>query len=104
MKFDNLMKAVLESVEGLEVVVSVVEIPPETRLPVHTHPGEEFAYVLEGSFVLWQQGKQDIRLQAGDTGVVPLNQVHTAYTEDEATKMVVFRVHKQGEPERILVQ
>jgi quercetin dioxygenase-like cupin family protein len=104
MKFETQMRSELESAEGLEVVVSVVEIPPATKLPVHTHPGEEFAYVLEGSFVLWQEGKDDVRLKAGDTGKVPLNQVHTTFTEDEAAKIVVFRVHKKGEPERLLVE
>jgi len=102
--FSNLMRAELESAEGLEVVVSLVEIPPETRLPVHTHPGEEFAYVIEGSLVLWQEGKDDIRVTAGEAERVPLAQVHTTFTEKEPAKILVFRVHKQGEPERILVE
>lgn len=104
MKFDNLVHAALESADDLEVVVSVVEVPPKSKLPVHSHPGEEFAYVIEGSFVLWQKGKEDMRLKAGDAGVVPLDQVHTVFTEDEAAKLVVFRVHKKGAPERILVE
>jgi len=104
MNFANLMRAELESAEDLEVVVSLVEIPPETRLPVHTHPGEEFAYLLEGSLGLWQEGKEDVRLKAGDVGKVPLNQVHTTFTENESAKILVFRVHKKGAPERILVE
>jgi quercetin dioxygenase-like cupin family protein len=103
MKFTNLMREELETAEGLEVVVSLVEIPPNTRLPVHTHPGEEFAYVIEGALVLWQQGKDDIRVKAGDADKVALNQVHTTFTEDEGAKVLVFRVHTKGAPERILV-
>ncbi len=34
MKFSNLMRAALESAEDLEVVVSLVGVPPEAELPV----------------------------------------------------------------------
>lgn len=103
MKFSNLMTTELASAEGLEVVVSVVEVPPNTRLPTHYHPGEEFAYVIEGSLMLWQQDQVERRVGAGEADVVPLEQVHTIYTEDESVKVLVFRVHKKGGPERILV-
>ncbi len=104
MNFANLMRAELESATDLEVVVSVVDIPAGTRLPVHTHPGEEFAYVIEGSLVLWQEDKEDIRVKAGDVCKVPLGQVHTSFTEDEGAKILVFRVHTKGAPERVLVE
>jgi quercetin dioxygenase-like cupin family protein len=104
MSFKNLLRADLEATEDLEVVVSLVELPPNTKLPIHSHPGEEFAYVLEGSLVLWQEGKEDIRVKAGETEKVPLNQVHTTFTEGESVKALVFRVHKKGEPERIVVE
>jgi quercetin dioxygenase-like cupin family protein len=100
---ESLLRADLEAAEDLEVIVSLVELPPRTRLPIHRHPGEEFAYLMEGSAVLWQEGKDDQRITAGQTAAVPREQVHTTYTEDEPVKMVVFRVHRKGEPERILV-
>ncbi len=102
-KLENLLSAVLEGVEGTEVIVSRVTIPPHTSLPRHWHPGEEFAYVLEGSAVLWQEGKEDIVGRPGDVLLVPLKQVHTALTSDEGAVILVFRVHEQGQPERILV-
>jgi len=104
MNFSNLMRAELESAKDLEVVVSVVEVPPETKLPIHHHPGEEFAYVIEGSLVLWQEGKDDLPIKAGEAGKVPLEQVHTIFTNEEGAKVLVFRVHKKGAPERILVE
>ena len=103
-KLETLMKAVLEGVEGTEVIVSRVTIPPNTALPKHWHPGEEFGYVLEGSVILWQQGKEDIVCQPGDVIKVPLKQVHTAITKDEAATVLVFRVHAQGQPERVPVE
>lgn len=104
LNLETLLKAQLEGFEGGEVIVSRVTIPPNTSLPKHWHPGEEFAYILEGSAVLWQDGKEEIVGKAGDVVTVPLKQVHTAITRDEGVVFLVFRVHVQGKPERILVE
>ena len=99
----NLMSTELAGVDDTEVVISHVSIPPNTSLPKHWHPGEEFAYVLEGSATLWQQGKRDVTTKAGDLIKIPLKQVHTAITGDEGATVLVFRVHEEGQPERVLV-
>ncbi len=104
LNLETLLKAVLEGVDGTEVIVSRVTIPPNTSLPRHWHPGEEFAYVLEGSVTLWQEGKDDLVGKQGDVMMVPLKQVHTAITKDESATILVFRVHEQGEPERVPVE
>jgi quercetin dioxygenase-like cupin family protein len=103
LKLENLMTQPLEGADGIEVIVSRVTIPPNTALPKHWHPGEEFAYVVEGSATLWQEGKEDQVGHAGDTVMVPLKQVHTAITGDEGATLIVFRVHEEGQPERVLV-
>ena len=46
---ETLLSTQLEGVQGTEVIVSRVVIPPNASLPKHWHPGEEFAYILEGS-------------------------------------------------------
>ena len=104
LKLENLLKAELEGVDGTEVIVSRVVIPPHTSLPKHWHPGEEFAYVLEGSVTLWQEGKDDIVGTEGDVMKISLKQVHTAITTDVGATILVFRVHEQGQPERIPVE
>ena len=101
LKLENLLKAKLEGVAGTEVVVSKVQIPANTSLPKHWHPGEEFAYVIEGSVTLWQEGKNDITIKEGEVAKVPLKQVHTAVTGAESATLIVFRVHEEGKPERI---
>ena len=103
-KLETLLEAVLEGVDGTEVIVSRVTIPPNTSLPKHWHPGEEFAYVLEGTVVLWQEGKDELVGKKGDAMKVPLKQVHTAITREEGATVLVFRVHEQGEPERVPVE
>jgi quercetin dioxygenase-like cupin family protein len=103
-KLETLLKAVLEGVSSTEVIISRVTIPPNTSLPKHWHPGEEFAYVLEGSATLWQEGKDDIVCNEGDVLKVPLKQIHTAITNNEGATILVFRVHEQGKPERVPVE
>ena len=103
MMFEDLLSSQLKGVEDTEVVVSITTVPPNTTLPSHWHPGEEFAYVLEGAFALHQEGKDDEFYKKGDVGVVPLKQVHTVSTQEEGATILIFRVHELGEPGRILV-
>ena len=100
-KLETLMKAQLEGVDGTEVIVSKVYIPANTSLPKHWHPGEEFVYILEGSVTLWQKGKENITGKAGEVIRVPLKQIHTGITGKEGVSLLVFRVHEQGQPERV---
>jgi len=102
--FKDLLTSQLKGVENTEVVVSITTVPPNTKLPTHWHPGEEFAYMLEGSIVLLQEGKPDEFYKKGEVGMVPLKQVHTVATQDEGATILVFRVHELGQPGRILVE
>ena len=99
----TLLSGDLERVADTEFVVSRVQIPPNTSLPKHWHPGEEFVYVVSGRVTLWQEGKDELIFVAGEAGKVPLKQVHTAMTGDEGVDLVVFRVHEKGQPERVLI-
>lgn len=101
--FADLLTKQLEGVQDTEVVLSITTVPPNTTLPTHWHPGEEFAYMLEGSIVLHQEGKPDEFYKKGDAGVVPLKQIHTISTQENGATVLVFRVHEQGQPGRILV-
>jgi quercetin dioxygenase-like cupin family protein len=103
-KIENLLRDSLESAEGIEVIISYVEIPKATTLPLHYHPGEEFAYLIEGSGELLLEDQTKIALKAGEAGKVPLKQTHSFSTLNEEAKLVVFRVHEKGQPDRILVE
>ncbi len=101
--FDNLGQDLLETAPGYEVVTSHVTLPPEFALPKHTHPGEEFAYLVSGSLYYWEEGQGESLHLAGDAVRVPLGKVHSIRTAGEAVDLVVFRVHEIGRPERTLV-
>lgn len=104
LKLENLLTSKLEGVAGTEVVVSRVTMPPNKSLPKHWHPGEEFGYVLEGSVVLWQEGKAEVVGKKGEVIKVPLKQIHTAKTTEEGATILVFRVHEAGKPGRTIVE
>lgn len=104
LRIDNIMTSRLELIQGTEVLVGRVEVPTNTTLPKHWHPGEEFIYVLEGSATLWQKDKPDTHLKKGDVFKVPLKQIHTAKTGEEGATVLVFRVHEIGQPVRFNVE
>jgi quercetin dioxygenase-like cupin family protein len=100
---DNLARDLLETAPGLEVVTDYVELPPDCRLPTHTHPGEEFAYIIDGTVHLWEQGRGESEITAGGTVKVAVGTVHTVRTGPDGATLVVFRVHEVGKPDRTLV-
>jgi len=101
--FENLLWKQLANHPGTEIAMSITSVPPFTTLPVHWHPGEEFAYIMEGSLTLIQQGKADEFYSKGDAAMVPLKQVHTIRTDEDGVKVLIFGVHEAGQPGRILV-
>ena len=94
-----------ESLIGLadqEVIVSEVDIPPNTELPWHSHPGSEIFYVLSGSIVLMQRDQADIQSEKGEVRMIPRGVVHSGKTAEDGASLLIVRVHDEGQPERIL--
>ena len=103
LKFENLITGQLQAAEGTEVVLSHVTVPPNKTLPKHYHPGEEFAFVVEGALTLLQDNEEPMTFTSDQACVVPYKKVHTIQTGDKGCRLVVFRVHESGSPERVLV-
>lgn len=100
---NQMLRAPIVIAEGLEVIISDVVIPANATVPRHYHPGEEFLYLLEGSAVHVQEGQADIDLTAGDAYAIPPRAIHAPRGGPEGARAIVFRVHVEGEEERILV-
>ena len=103
-KVTNLLHATLSErfTPGREVLVDRVEIPPNTALDRHWHPGEEFHYYLEGEPVIEIEGREQARPRLGTVGHVPYEARHRASAGDAGATILVFRVHAKGEPWRYL--
>src|SRR5688500_11049781 len=63
---------------GREVVQARIELDPGVVFGKHCHPGEEIVYVLEGSLVYELEGRQPIRVDAGEVLFIPPRTVHSA--------------------------
>ena len=103
-KMANLFQKALadEFAAGREVIVSLVEVPPNTTMERHWHPGEEFHYCLEGETELVIDGQPTILETPGKVAQVPYKKMHTVVTKRKGVKLLVFRVHTKGEPVRYL--
>lgn len=100
---ESLLRESITGVKGKEIIVSRVSLPPNTELPWHWHPGEEFFYVIEGSVTLKRRGESDVLTVEGDAQKIAPEIIHTGLTGEQGAELVIFRVHAAGEPERYLV-
>ena len=66
------------STPGREMVQVRVEVDPGVALPVHTHPGEEVVYILDGTWEYQIEGKDTMTLKGGDVAFVPAGTKHSA--------------------------
>ena len=83
---------------GREVVQVRVDFAPGAAFGTHTHPGEEVAYVLEGTLVYELEGKA-ITLNAGESLFIPAGTVHAAKnaSNQPAAELATYLVDK-GKP------
>ena len=63
---------------GLDGVTTMAEIPPGATTARHSHPGEDFGYLIEGTIVLYVDGKPPITLKAGDVFFTERGHIHNA--------------------------
>lgn len=66
------------SASGREVLQARVDFEPGVFAPMHTHPGEEIIYVLEGTLEYQIKGQPPVTLKAGDVLFVPAEAAHSA--------------------------
>jgi quercetin dioxygenase-like cupin family protein len=57
---------------GKNVMLSLAEIAPDTISPVHSHPEEQWGYLLQGECVRIQDG-EEVQMKIGDFWYTPSN-------------------------------
>jgi quercetin dioxygenase-like cupin family protein len=100
LKPTDLLKADVVGMEGVEILVTLVEFGPRATTGKHTHPGHEIAYVLEGSGVSEVEGQAPVVRKAGTVTYISAKKVHESKNESatEPLKLLVFRIHPKGQP------
>lgn len=87
------------SVPGREAVMALVELPPGAREGRHTHPGEVYGYVLEGTPTLDVEGQPTRTLKPGEVFSIAAGQIHEGSNKSNSPVKLsaVFFVEK-GKP------
>ena len=87
------------SIPGRETIQLIVDFGPGTAFGMHTHPGEEVIYVLEGLFEYEVEGQGTVTLKAGDVLFIPAGTRHSAKNigTTNAAELGTFIVEK-GKP------
>jgi quercetin dioxygenase-like cupin family protein len=87
------------SVPGYEGVLVRTELVPGAHEPMHTHPGDYFAYVLEGTITFLREGQEPMKRKAGEVFFVPKGIVHGATNDGKTTaKLLVTFIVEKGKP------
>jgi quercetin dioxygenase-like cupin family protein len=105
-KVTEIYKANLVTSEGNEGSMFLAELGPGANMGKHYHPGDAFAYILEGTMLLEIAGKESVALKAGQGGSLPPRTVHDDKNASQTAplKFLVFHVAKKGEPLAVPVQ
>jgi len=89
----------LEFPDGFETVTAIAEVPVGGASGRHTHPGAETGYVLDGELELVIDGKETLKLKAGDSYQIPAGAVHDARTSgDKPLKVLGIYIVTKGQP------
>ena len=82
-----------------------MDFAPGAASPKHSHPGEEIAYVLEGTLEYQVDGKPPVTLKAGEALFIPAGTNHVARNvgSGKAAELATYVVSK-GKPLLVLAK
>ena len=72
---------------GQKMLAAVVDLDPDTELPMHSHPHEQLGIVIEGK-IEFTINDEVRTLKPGDVYVIPSDVMHAAKTFDQAVKVM----------------
>jgi quercetin dioxygenase-like cupin family protein len=84
------------SVPGREVLQVRVDFAEGVESPKHAHPGEEVAFVLEGTLEYRIEGRPTVTLKVGDAVFIPAGAMHVAKNvgRGNAAELATYLVQK----------
>ena len=97
-----LLKTDLKVIKEARGMLALAELAPGAATGTHDHPGDELAYVLDGSVVVEVEGAAAVTYKSGDTFHQPRKRAHNirnASATAPAKVLVVFiEKKKKAEP------
>ena len=70
-----------------QIMLSVADIAPHTEPSIHSHPEEQWGYLLEGACVRIQNG-EEVAMEKGDFWRTPANTPHGVRTGESGAKIL----------------
>jgi quercetin dioxygenase-like cupin family protein len=95
----ELKRTDLSGAEGMEVMSSILEVPPGAAIPRHFHHGVEMFYVLEGAMIQLP-GKEPVLLATGTAGMNLRDVPHggSVVVGDKTLKFFTVHAVDKGKP------
>ena len=81
-----------------ETVMTLVEIAPGINSGLHTHPGFDAAFLLEGDLVVLERGQPEKSIHPGRSWHVRPGIVHEVKVGDRTAKVLATYVVEKGKP------
>ena len=99
-KITSLLKTTLPGMEGKEVNIVHISVPPGFVTERHFHPGHVFIYVLEGAVTIEMEGDTSLKLGPGDVLQEPPGRpmVGKNLSSTHGAELVVFQIGDRGKP------
>lgn len=89
----------LTTAPGHEGITVLAELAVDGAAPRHTHPGEEFVYVLEGTATFDMAGRPLLAIKPGDAFVIPPHMPHVATNTGKVpVKLLSTYIIPTGQP------
>lgn len=91
----NLQRHNIEA-SGYETIQARIDFEPDAAFGMHSHPGEEVIYVLEGIFEYQIDGEKPVILKAGEVLFIPAGKNHSARNvgKVKASELATYMVEK----------
>lgn len=93
-----LLKQEFKGMENMEANIVLIEADPGWETQRHIHPGHVFLYVLEGEIELSVEGKDPVKISAGQTVYETPDKpmVGRNASSTEKARLIVFQVGEAG--------
>jgi quercetin dioxygenase-like cupin family protein len=96
-----LLKTDLKAIKSTRGMLVLAELAPGAATGNHDHPGDELAYVLEGSITLEVDGEAPVTFKPGDTFHQPRKRVHNVRNASRTApaKVLIVLIEKKQKNE-----
>lgn len=96
-----LLNTDLKAIKSTRGMLVLAELAPGAATGKHDHPGDELAYVLEGSITLEVDGETPVTFKSGDTFHQPRRRVHNVRNASRtaSAKVLVVLIEKKQKNE-----